>query len=214
MSPRPDVSIERTEQILQAAMTVFAQRGFHESRMDDIAEHAGVSKGTLYLYFKSKDEIISAMLEAFFAHEFENMQTLLNSGESAASTLLNIADTVVTDMNEMSDFLSIGFEFYAVAGRKESVREFLRGYYHEYRTLLVSLIQRGIDSGEFRSINPDDIAIAIIALFEGMNLLWVVDPESLKPDRMVRAGVSALVDGIRIVPLSAAETGSRSVSNL
>ncbi|HEY6540074.1 MAG TPA: helix-turn-helix domain-containing protein, partial [Ktedonobacteraceae bacterium] len=66
MSPRPDVSEERRNQILAAASTVFARSGFHEARMDDIAEEVGLSKGALYLYYKSKDAIIAALLKFFF----------------------------------------------------------------------------------------------------------------------------------------------------
>ena len=61
MSPKPDVSEERTAQIITAAMQVFAQQGLEKARMDDIASESGLSKGTLYLYFKSKDAIISAI---------------------------------------------------------------------------------------------------------------------------------------------------------
>ena len=54
MTPRPDIQGERKKQILDAAMTVFAQKGFHQARMDDIVEQSGLSKGTIYWYFKSK----------------------------------------------------------------------------------------------------------------------------------------------------------------
>ncbi len=63
MSPRPDVSEERRTQILEAAMAVFARQGFDKARMDDIAQQARLSKGALYLYYKSKDAIISAILQ-------------------------------------------------------------------------------------------------------------------------------------------------------
>ena len=63
MSPRPDVSKLRKQQILDAAIKVFSRSGFEKARMDDIAEESGLSKGTLYWYFKNKDEIISNVLE-------------------------------------------------------------------------------------------------------------------------------------------------------
>ena len=53
MAPRPDVSEERRNQILEAATTVFARLGFHRARMDDIVQEARLSKGALYWYFKS-----------------------------------------------------------------------------------------------------------------------------------------------------------------
>ena len=71
MSPRPDVSEERKNQILEAAIAVFARLGFQQARMDDIARQAGLSKGALYLYYTSKDAIITALLKYFFTQEFQ-----------------------------------------------------------------------------------------------------------------------------------------------
>jgi len=57
MSPKHDVSEERKSQILDAAMDTFSEMGFHKARMSDIAETSGLSKGSLYWYFDSKDSI-------------------------------------------------------------------------------------------------------------------------------------------------------------
>lgn len=66
---RSDVSEERRSQILDAAVAVFARLGFHQARMDDIVQEAGLSKGALYWYFKSKDEIVMAILSSLFERE-------------------------------------------------------------------------------------------------------------------------------------------------
>lgn len=76
MSPRPDVSEERKNQILEAAVAVFARLGFQQTRMDDIAQQAGLSKGALYLYYRSKDAIIAALLKYFFAQEFKRLSVI------------------------------------------------------------------------------------------------------------------------------------------
>ena len=61
MAPRPDVSDQRRNQIMEAALTVFSRLGFERASMDNIAKEAGVSKGALYLYYKSKDAIIATV---------------------------------------------------------------------------------------------------------------------------------------------------------
>jgi len=83
MPPRPDVSEERRAQIIEAAMAVFAREGFPRSRMDDIAKEAGLSKGALYWYFKSKDAIIIALLEHLLSGYAEKLRTLREAGGSA-----------------------------------------------------------------------------------------------------------------------------------
>ncbi len=79
MAPRPDVSEERKEQILEAAMEVFARSGFHGARMDDIAKQAGLSKGALYWYFDGKDAIIQGIMDRMFAREFEQLGAFMNA---------------------------------------------------------------------------------------------------------------------------------------
>ena len=73
-APRPDVSTERKNQILNAAMRVFARRGFHKARMDDIAAESHLSKGALYLYFRSKDAIIQALARKLFDVELRALR--------------------------------------------------------------------------------------------------------------------------------------------
>ena len=60
-------AMARKEQILEAAATVFSQFGLYQARMEDIAAEAGLSKGTIYLYFKDKDPLIQALAEQIFA---------------------------------------------------------------------------------------------------------------------------------------------------
>ena len=74
MSPRPDVTGERKIQILNAAEGVFTKKGFDDARMDDIAEETGLSKGTLYNYFKSKDDLIIAILDRIFQGVFKQIE--------------------------------------------------------------------------------------------------------------------------------------------
>ncbi len=71
---------ERRSQIIEAATAVFAHLGFDKARMDDIAKKSGVSKGTLYLYFESKDDIISVCI-----HNMVKQQILKPNSNSASA---------------------------------------------------------------------------------------------------------------------------------
>jgi AcrR family transcriptional regulator len=104
MAPRPDVSEERKNQILEAAIAVFARLGFRGARMDDIAEQAGLSKGALYLYYKSKDAIIAALLKYLFAQEFKQLQVLVESDREGlvAEHLMTLTHQFAPTMQWMS----------------------------------------------------------------------------------------------------------------
>jgi AcrR family transcriptional regulator len=200
MSPRPDVSEERRTQILEAAMVVFARQGFDQARMDDIAQEVGLSKGALYLYYKSKDAIISAILQFFFSQAMKKLQSFLESEEqpSVREQLLRLNQYYVAEMKWMVSLLPLSFEFYAVAARQKTVRQFLKRYFKDYREVLAALVQRGIDRGEFRSVRAEQVAIAIAALYEGLALLWMVDPEATQWEQTGESSLLLLLDGLAL----------------
>jgi AcrR family transcriptional regulator len=198
MSPRSDVSEERKSQILEAAIAVFARLGFRTARMDDIAEQAGLSKGALYLYYKSKDAIIGALLKYFFAQEFKRLQVFVEADreEAVAEQLMTLTRQLAEAMQWMSRLMSVAFEFYAIAGRDKEVRQFLKGYFQDYRTLLARLIQRGIERGEFRAVDAEATAITLAALYEGLALLFFVDPQAVRWEEQAETAVRLLLEGI------------------
>lgn len=200
MSPRPDVSEERKNQILEAALAVFARLGFHESRMDDIAGQAGLSKAALYLYYKSKDAIIAALLQHFFTRELKHMESLaeINREKTVTEQLLLLTRQLTDAFQWMKQAMPIAFEFYAVAGRDKDVRQFLKTYFQDYRTLLARLIQHGIEQGEFREVSAGATATTLAALFEGLALLFFVDPEALHWGEQAESSVRLLLAGLQL----------------
>lgn len=197
MAPRPDVSEERKKQILDAATEVFNQKGFDRARMEDIVEKTGLSKGTLYWYFKSKSQIITAILDRIFQAEFDELEMQKDANVSAAEAILQYTESAIGDFSKMMRLMPIAYEFLALAFRNSVVQEALRRYFSRYIRATVPIIQRGIDTGEFRPVDAQDAAIAIGAIFEGTILLWVYDKTMVKPERNIRLGINLLVEGIK-----------------
>jgi AcrR family transcriptional regulator len=199
MSPRPNVSEERKQQILDAAIAVFARLGFRAARMDDVAEQAGLSKGALYLYYKSKDAIIAALLQRLFAQEFKQLQALVESESKGPviEQLLTLTRQFAAMLQWMGRLMPIAFEFYAIAGRDKEVRQFLKEYFRDYRRLLARLIERGIERRELRDIDAEATAITLTALFEGLGLLFFVDAEATRWAEQVETSVQLLLHGLQ-----------------
>lgn len=197
MSPRPDVSEERKAQIIGAAEDVFTQKGFDQARMEDIAEQTGLSKGTLYLYFKSKDELIIAILDRIFQREFRMLETMEVPESSAADSILKFVDAVTKDIKIMLRLMPITFEFMGLAFRNKFVQQAFKTYFNRYIDMLLPIIQRGIDTGEFRKVDAYEVAIAAGAVIEGTILLWVYDKSKVEPDKHIRVGMRFLLDGLK-----------------
>ena len=178
MTPRPNVSKERKEQILQAALRVFSQSGFHKARMDDIAEESGLSKGALYLYFRGKDDIIEALLDYLFAYEMRDLERLAQEHDRPVpARLRELAHAIIASMKLVEPVLPVMYEFYALATRPGRIRNALQKYYHRYRDALAAMLAEGVARGELRPVDVRAAATALIAQFEGLLLLWVISPD-------------------------------------
>ena len=197
MSPRPNVSYERKKQIIDAAEEVFTQKGFDQARMDDIAEETGLSKGTLYLYFKSKDDLITAILDRMFQYEFRQFEALKLAEISAVDAIWKIKELLTKDILGLQRLMPIIYQFLALAFRNKHVQLALKKYINQYVDILVPILQRGIDSGEFRQVDARETAIAMGAMLEGTLLLWVYDKSLVKPEYHIRSGMKLLLEGVQ-----------------
>lgn len=197
MSPRPNVSDERKVQIINAAEEVFTKKGFDEARMDDIAEETGLSKGTLYLYFKSKDDLIIAMLDRMIQREFKQLENLNQDELSATDAIWKITDLLTKDILGWLRLIPIVYQFLALAFRNKYVQLALKKYINRYVDILVPIIQRGVEAGEFRQVDTREAAIAIGAMIEGTLLLWVYDRSLVKPQYHIHSGMKLLLEGVQ-----------------
>lgn len=198
MSPKPDVSEQRRAQIIEAATTVFAKFGFSKARMDDIAKESDLSKGALYLYFKSKEEIFEKILDNFFQSEF-NFIARLSKDESrtAREKMVSLTSVVVDDIVKMEFAMPIFFEFWSMSFRKKSVRKIFQKYMENYVNLVVPIVEEGIAAGDFRTGNAYDISMAYGALMEGSMVLWSYDPENVDLHELLRKNAEIFLDGLK-----------------
>ena len=200
MSRRPDSSEIRRNQILDAATKVFVRQGFQHARMDDIVEESGLSKGTLYWYFKSKEDIINAILRRLFAGALESLASLLEAEGTASERLVQLTSDRVTDMKRMSSLVPIIFEFYAVAVHQQWVKQFIGEYFKHFRGLLEDLIQQGIDRGEFYPVNAAETAISLASMYEGLTIHWLMEPETVQWDILSENSIPILLNGLKVRP--------------
>lgn len=196
MSPRPDVSEERKQQIIDAAITAFSRNGFHKTRMDDIAEESKISKGLLYWYFKSKEEITIAILDTLIGFELRNLKDLPSMDRTARERLELFMNHFIDDLGQMDRIRPILYEFYSLAMRQKSLQKYVAQVLQAYLDILIPIFQQGIERGEFLSIDPEKAALAAGAILEGTVLMWVFDPTRVKLKDQVETGVQLLLRGL------------------
>jgi AcrR family transcriptional regulator len=166
----------RRQAILGAAVGVFAQHGFAEATTDALARAAGLSKGGLYWHFKSKDDILAALLDQFFDQELAALAAATAAGESASERLRQLGTQTAADMEQLEPIRPVVLEFYVLAARQAEVRQQIDRYYQHYHRLLTALLEQGFTSGEFHRSTAAQTALVLIAQFEGLALIWSIAP--------------------------------------
>jgi AcrR family transcriptional regulator len=196
MAPRPDVSEERKSQILEAATTVFTKRGFVDARMDDIASESGLSKGSLYWYFDSKDAIIVSILDQIFDYETTHVRKILEREDAAKAKLEVFVDTTINDLEKMKPLMPIFFDFWSLSVRNKTINQAIKSYYQKFLDLIEPIIAQGIEQGEFRPVNVRETAVAIGAMFEGTILFYVYFSDIIDFENQFRINLDLILEGL------------------
>lgn len=183
--------------ILTVATTVFAQKGFARASMNDIVRASGLSKGGVYWHFKSKDDIIVAIFDQFFAAQVMQLDAVLAGEGVASAKLMQLAELIGQESETWVTQFPFPMEFYALAARDEALKKVMSQYLRAYEERLVSLVKQGVAEGEFRAVDPVETAMTLEGLFEGLLLLWAMDPTQFDFSQQVERSVRLLLEGLQ-----------------
>jgi AcrR family transcriptional regulator len=181
MTPRPDVSEERKAQIYEAALACFGRKGYYQTTMDDIVAESGLSKGTLYWYFKGKKELFLALFQEIMDRFGQAWESIVADEEaSATDKLLASLALIRTELEEMLPFFGVMMEAWALTRHDEDVERLTRELYEPYVEMVARIVEEGVASGEFCVDSPQATALVIMTLFDGIMMalstgLWTHD---------------------------------------
>ena len=194
--PRPDVSIERKAQIIQAASRIFSQKGIEAARMEEIAAAAGMSVGGVYWYYKSKEDVILAILDWLIKEDQHMMVIMTQSQGTVRERLLAYTDGFLAGVEQYRQVLD---ELFALAPHNPQISQRLQTDYSSFRAALIRLIEQGLERGELKPVNAPALALTIMALHEGIFELALIDSR-IAPKRDLHAAYELLFEGLEQNP--------------
>ena len=191
----------RPEEIIAAALELFVERGYAATRLDDVAAHAGVSKGTLYLYFKNKEDLFKAVVRGNILPVLQHGEALLESFAGSSGELLQQLVRGWWELTGSTKIAGIPKLVIAEAGNFPDLAKF---YYDEVilRGLSVfrRVLQRGTDAGEFRQVDADNlvhVALAPLVMLSVWNHSFACcAQEQLKPQRYIDSYLDMLLHSL------------------
>ena len=162
---------DKRQQLLGAAVRVFARKGFHASRVGDIAEEAGVAHGLLYHYFKSKDKVLEAVFHENWSLLVARIESVEETDEPAADQLRHISAIILRTWLHLPDVVSVVIQEF---GRSPELAERI-GELTLPIDAIQRVIRRGIEIGEFRSdIDTQFAATVVYGSIDELLTAWVL----------------------------------------
>jgi AcrR family transcriptional regulator len=191
----------RPAELVAAALDLFIEKGFAATRLDDVARLAGVSKGTLYLYFESKEDLLKAAIREGYSTALRHGEQLLETFEGDSASLLRKIFAMWWE--EVGATKQAGLTK-LVIGESQNFPELARFYHDEViqraHALLCKAIERGMNSGEFRPVNlvyAQRIACAPMVML----MLWkhsfaTCVPHQLDPEKYIATHADMLIHAL------------------
>lgn len=164
---------DKRERILEAAERVFARSGFYQSRVAEIARDAGVADGTIYLYFKSKDDLLISLFESRMERVNKRMAAAIAEAKTSTEQLLAVARThleMVRNTPELAEVLTI-----ELRQSTKFMKEYANPRFGEFLKQIAKVIADGQQAGELvDTIPPSHAARMIFGIIDELALAWLL----------------------------------------
>ena len=196
-TPARTAVIDKREAILRAAIKVFAGKGFFNSKVADIAGEAGVADGTVYLYFKNKDDILHSIFDRAMAEFIEEGKKELAPLESPEERLRRIAELHLEKLGTDRD-LAIVFQV-ELRGSTKHMQEFSAAGFAEYLDIIRRTFAEGQKSGAFRNdMKPVVCAKILYGALDEMVTNWVLSKKKYPLAPMAGEVLKVFLGGTRV----------------
>ena len=191
----------RPGELASAALELFVERGFAATRLEDVAKRAGVSKGTLYLYFDSKEDLFKAVVREGIVSRIVEFEDRMRAYQGSSADLMRLLVKTWWQKIGSTKLAGISKLMMSEAGNFQELASF---YHAEVivrgLALFTAAIQRGIDSGEFRPVElahtPHICAAPVLMLMLWRNSFDLCGIEKMDPDAYLVTHTDMLVRGL------------------
>ncbi|MFL5912237.1 MAG: TetR/AcrR family transcriptional regulator [Gaiellaceae bacterium] len=199
---------EARDELLAAALRVFARRGYREARVDEVAAEAGYSKGALYWHFSAKEELLDALFEERIDAPVRDMVALLASAPPESDMSVEATREFAREIGEERDAALLEREYWALAIRDPE----LHAHYVDRQTKLRDALATAMEARARHLGTPDlttpaeDVARIVMSIIGGLTVDELVEPGSVRPELLgealaiVYAGLVARGEGNDAAP--------------
>ena len=189
--------IQRKEQIMDAALKVIISKGYENSRMDDIVDLSSISKGAIYWYYKSKEEVYLSLVDYWFLQYSSGVVDTLQQQESASDQLKALFDFFIEQFDKNPTTFKLLVEFWRLAGLNPDFNAKLQQIYSDFLEYIIEIIKVGVANGEFKNVEPRITALSILINIEGINWFTLFDKSGVEAHEYIDTISNFILNGLK-----------------
>lgn len=185
----------KKDEIIKCAAHLFDTNGYHNTSMEDICNCAGITKGTLYYYIKSKDELLYDIHDRFITATIERAKNAIGDPKIKTVTekLVSAIRAHVTIMHDFQKEITVFFrEMDSLSPEKFKIINEKRTL---YRNMILKIIEEGVQNGEFREVIPIVVCFSILGTINWM-YQWYDPDKELGPNEIAQEMVNFVLTGL------------------
>ena len=184
-------------QILDAALKVFVKKGYSQTRMDDIVEISGLSKGAIYHHYESKKDLFLSLIEHWENYFFPDVFNKNINEKSPDDILRDIVKDVINTFNHRKYVFLAELEFWSLANHDEKVRDRTKALYVKLLQLFRSVIIKGIESNHYKKINVDVAALSVMTALQGVIWFSIFEDSKLSAEEYLNDVIEFIIHGFK-----------------
>lgn len=176
-------------------MGCFADHGYHESSIDEIAAHAGLSKGAIYYHFAGKRDILIGLFELWSERLLQRWEAISRDSDPLEA-LSRDAEAAFASAEDLLLLSRGAVELLSHAARDDQMRSRVADLYAASRNHISALLSDAQRQGLIGETDADSVATALMAMFEGLFVMKAMDPEGVDIAAVWKNGISAVLAGL------------------
>jgi TetR/AcrR family fatty acid metabolism transcriptional regulator len=190
---------KKRQEIMEAAIAVFSKTGYHRAKIKDIADEAGVGKGTVYEYFRTKEDLFFQAGEFLFANYIESQKLSLDAVADPKEKIRTLVSTMLENAALWTGMMYLTIDMWSEMDRKgeeDKLRLVVKNMVMEMADMLSQYVREGQEQGFFKPLDPRLMSRVVLASLDGLVFQLLVNREAFDTKAMADTLTEILLEGM------------------
>ncbi|MFL3007964.1 MAG: TetR/AcrR family transcriptional regulator [Candidatus Neomarinimicrobiota bacterium] len=187
---------QRRSQIMNAALSVAVEKGYYNSRMDDIVKKSNLSKGAIYWYYKSKKDVYLDLVDHWFKQYSSDVLIKIESKKTASDKLNALFQYFSSQFVKNQSVFRILTEFWSLSKIDPEFNDKLQKVYKVFLDYIIEIIKEGIKSNEFKNVDPKITALSILINVEGIHWFTLFEKSGVEAKEYISTISDFILSGL------------------